>query len=205
MYDGMFVAKRVQLARDVKNYRDVDLSNHFNVVEGTVQKWFQREFPKRRIPSLALFFKVEEWVFTDPFLPKEDFKAIIFDPKLQSKYKRPDFNRVKGFHSKGTGKTIHTDYFEISGKTISFTAVGWGVKGESISVFHLQRSGLPVPGLQNPKPVTTIEIKTDKKTIPPMEILDTKVIHDFEKGSYRMSAITNNHFSVHIDELMKYV
>lgn len=211
--------KKLNVARHIKNFSLRGLAKDFKKDVGTIQKWQNRGIPKKKLPAIAYHFGVEEWVFADESLTEEIFKEIIFDPKLQDKY-RPT-NRPKGpsspsliatFKSKNTGRILKTDSFYISSKTVLIGARVWERKGLTVTQISLcdedeearnQRYMAVDFSGQDIDP--TLRIHTEPDTKPTDEIIQEQMINGVKEGYHYLSVHPDYSFEISIYEMTTYL
>jgi len=210
--------KKLRCAREIKRLQLIDLAEGLEATVVLVQKWQQRGVPRKVESVVSRYFGVEEWVFTDETLTEEIFKQIIFDPKLQDKY-RPA-NRPKGpsspvliatFKSKNTGRILETDSFYVSNKTVLISGRVWEREGVTFTQISLcdeheedRKQRYMKLGFSRHDIDPTLRICTEYDTKPTDEIIQEKIINGVKEGSYHLSVHPDYFFEISVYEMTTY-
>ncbi|MGA2781770.1 MAG: hypothetical protein ABSF13_07595 [Smithella sp.] len=213
--------KRLRIARNIKSLRLKDLANTFDTAVTTIQKWQIRGIPNKTMNTVCNLFGVEEWVFSDEFLPENNFKEIISNPALQKKYHPyvrtkntglPRWiNSYKIEHLDPKKRTMFRSHtFHISCKTVLIRTKLWNVKGADYILVSLnekyedkvKRYGT-TDSVFFPKD-PEFSIWTNKKTKPSDVKIEDNFIHNVKDGNYYLYVYCKYKAEINVYEMETY-
>jgi transcriptional regulator with XRE-family HTH domain len=196
--------KRLNKARKLRALRLKDIAAHFNVQEDTILKWQNRGVPKKFLPALAHYFGVDEWVFSNEGIHEKEFQGIILDPNKLGAM-RPVFSFQGNWEQKDG--LIHTNSFDIKTHKLLIRAFVWGVEGQTISQFTLNRPGIyemkTTERQSFPKP-PTLRLITDKNTKISERVMGEMIIEHLNPQAYYFTVHTPKQYELFVFELEQY-
>ena len=207
---GFHSGVRLKLAKELKSLTWQEIASAVNRTDSAVKKWVKDKIRDSSISAVANFFEVDDWVFSDECLSKENFKKIIHNPSLQDEF-LPESALFK-FKGKGRRGGQKSEPFVIDAGSILMSVRLLGVDNVGIKDTQFSISRLNICDAEQAQRSwnhayanETLYINIKPEDVAENEVVKEKIVEIFNKQEFYISAMSQHDFEVSVYEMTAYL